>query len=921
MGMLQGLLLVFVLLLGFQLEIAQTSQPSSRQQAEAEALLKLSEQQNFNDHTLALQTAHRALVLYESSGVKNGIARTYSQIARCHFAQSDLSEAVENYQKARQLWRELNNPSEEAEIVIMLGFIESRKGAWPDAMSFFTEATGLIDTEHEPAKMGRIVTGIAYILNESGNPEAGLLQYQQALDYFRETPDLRDDTLTLISIGRTHYLLGNYTNALSDLQQGLASVQPQSVDAALCHQHLGRTYLATNEPNKALQHLDAALPIFENAPNPREAGQVLALIGQAYQVLGRLERSRASYELALQIFNKLSDGLNQGAVLYVIGRLELQRHNLDTAADFLRQSIAVTENIRRVSTSSDLTAAFSATVHERYESYIECLMRQHEVNPNAGLAVRAFEVSEQARARSLAELLQATQTNLTPGLDSKLAEQEKSLRQTLRVKEDYKIALLSRTYQKQELEALEKQLAQLSGDYEQLRKQIRERHPGYDDITRPRAWSLKDIQEGVIADDETLMLEYSLGADKGFVWAVTRKGFASYELQPDAQIVAAVKSLRQNIASPAPSAKEQSDSLGTLSRIVLSAVGSELNKRRIIIVADEALNYVPFQILTDPTTGAPLVANFEIINAPSASILGELRKEAAQRQPTKSLAAFGDPVFSSNYAESKNANSTATLAMTSSWQSALRDIELNGDRFDPSVVRPLFYAKRELANLRTVAGGDSFFATDFSATRDDLLKTDLTHYSILHFATHGYLDPKRPENSGLVLSTVDRQGQELNGFIGLQDIYQLRAPVDLVVLSACQTGLGKDVRGEGLIGLTRGFMYAGAKSVVASLWKVDDEATAELMKQFYGNMLQKGMTPAAALREAQNSIRQRPEWSAPYYWAAFTLQGEYRNVIRPASGSSTWRPLIVGTMVIALLAVGWYLRRRVITSSYSTVKK
>ena len=263
------------------------------------------------------------------------------------------------------------------------------------------------------------------------------------------------------------------------------------------------------------------------------------------------------------------------------------------------------------------------------------------------------------------------------------------------------------------------------------------------------------------------------------------------------------------------------------------------------------------------------------------------------------------------------------MSQNSAWQGALRNIELNGDRFDPSVVRPLFYAKRELANLRTVAGGESFFATDFSATRDDLLKTDLSHYSILHFATHGFLDPKRPENSGLVLSTVDRQGQELNGFVGLQDIYQLRAPVDLVVLSACQTGLGKDVRGEGLIGLTRGFMYAGAKSVVASLWKVDDEATAELMKQFYENMLQKGMPPAAALREAQNTIRQRPEWSAPYYWGAFTLQGEYRNVIKPGSGTPTyWRPLIVGTMLIALLvAAGWYLRRRVIARNYSTVKK
>ena len=200
-------------------------------------------------------------------------------------------------------------------------------------------------------------------------------------------------------------------------------------------------------------------------------------------------------------------------------------------------------------------------------------------------------------------------------------------------------------------------------------------------------------------------------------------------------------------------------------------------------------------------------------------------------------------------------------------------------------------------------------------------QTDLSKFRFVHFATHGLLDPRRPENSGLVLSTVDRVGQAQNGFVGLQDIYGLRAPVDLVVLSACQTALGKDVRGEGLLGLTRGFMYAGASSVVASLWKVDDEATAELMRQFYTNMLQKGMTPADGLREAQNSIRQRPEWHAPYYWAGFTLQGEYRQVIKPASATGAtglyWKIIIIGALALLACAALWYSNRRLRTPQES----
>jgi CHAT domain-containing protein len=193
-----------------------------------------------------------------------------------------------------------------------------------------------------------------------------------------------------------------------------------------------------------------------------------------------------------------------------------------------------------------------------------------------------------------------------------------------------------------------------------------------------------------------------------------------------------------------------------------------------------------------------------------------------------------------------------------------------------------------------------------------LLGTDLTQYAILHFATHGLVYPKRPENSGLVLSTVDRHGRPVNGFIGLRDVYSLRAPVDLVVLSACQTALGKDVRGEGLVGLTRGFMYAGASGVVASLWNVEDKATAELMKQFYANMLRKGMPPGMALREAQNSIRQNPRWRSPYYWAAFTLQGEYSHPIRhrPVATGSPLKIVTGAGLVMLLAAAAWWYRRR-----------
>jgi CHAT domain-containing protein len=234
------------------------------------------------------------------------------------------------------------------------------------------------------------------------------------------------------------------------------------------------------------------------------------------------------------------------------------------------------------------------------------------------------------------------------------------------------------------------------------------------------------------------------------------------------------------------------------------------------------------------------------------------------------------------------------------------------------MIPQLFYAARELTNLRELAGSDALVLSDVAATRDSLLKTDLAQYAILHLATHGIFDPDRPEDSGLLLSTTNREGQQLDGFLRLQDIYELRAPVELVVLSACETALGRDVQGEGLVGVTRGFMYAGASSVLASLWKVDDAATAELMKLFYTNMLNRGMTPGEALRAAQNSIRQDPNWRSPYYWAAFTLQGEYRQAIKPVTtprATSVRYALIVGVILTLLAGFALYRRRKITRST------
>jgi CHAT domain-containing protein len=346
--------------------------------------------------------------------------------------------------------------------------------------------------------------------------------------------------------------------------------------------------------------------------------------------------------------------------------------------------------------------------------------------------------------------------------------------------------------------------------------------------------------------------------------------------------------------------KDYPDAVTELSRIVLGPAVAQLGKKRLVVASDGALQYIPFASLPKPAgstatggkravSGSPLMLEHEIVSLPSASTLAVMRRELVGRHPAPKIAAvLADPVFESNDPRVKTAagaEQKPTGDQNSRRDTALKTTFIPRALDEAGVVNPgqpiprLPYSQREAATIKTlVPDGLRRLALDFEASYATATSPELSEYRIVHFATHGLLNSKQPELSGILLSLVDEQGRpQENGLLRLGEIYNLKLPAELVVLSACQTALGKDVKGEGLVGVTRGFMHAGAARVVASLWKVDDAATAELMKRFYEGMLGKRkLRPAEALRQAQMAMRNQKQWRAPYYWAAFVLQGEWR---------------------------------------------
>jgi CHAT domain-containing protein len=339
-----------------------------------------------------------------------------------------------------------------------------------------------------------------------------------------------------------------------------------------------------------------------------------------------------------------------------------------------------------------------------------------------------------------------------------------------------------------------------------------------------------EIQQ--MLDDETLLLEYWLGEEQGYVWAVTRTSIASFNLRPRAQIDAAAREAYNLLITP-PSrrpttASEVDAAIDALSRMILDDPLAGISRRtRLLVVADGALHYIPFTALTVPTSGSDTIARVsvigihEIVSLPSASIIAGLRRDLSNRPlAPRTVAVVADPVFDAHDSRVRRHNPRATPASgassagSSAWAGALaRSATDVGTRGSGDGLPRLVFSRREAqAIVGLVSPGEGLQALDFAASRATVTGGALRDYRVVHIATHGFLNPVHPELSGVVLSLVDQRGVPQDGFLQLHDIYNLRLVAELVVLSACQTGVGAEIWGEGLVGLTRGVMYAGARA-------------------------------------------------------------------------------------------------------------
>ncbi len=871
----------------------------------------------------AIEYLEQALVIARKVKDRADEASVLNSLGNANRELSRYDKAIEYLEQTLAIRRATKDLAGEGAALNNLGSVYRNLSRYEKATEYFEQSLAISREVKDRVFEANTLSNLGIVYTILNRYEKAIEYNEQALVIRREVKDRAGEGITLNNLGIVYREMSRYDKAIEHFEQALVIAREvkRRVGEGNTLTNLGNAYRGLGRHEKAIEYYGQALVIAREVKNRQGEGSLLDSLGIAYRNLSRYEKAVEHSEQALVIAREVKDRADEATALSSLARAERDRGDLTRARSLIEECLNIIESLRSEIYNQESRATYFASVQGYSEFYIDLLMRLHQAKPAAGFDALALAANERARARGLLELLTEAGAQIRQGVDVSLLERERTLAKQLNDKAATQVQLLSRPHTPEQAAALTKEISQLETDYEQVQGAIRRTSPRYAALVQPAPLSLKEIQRRVL-DKDTVLLEYALSEERSYVWVIASSTVKSYELPKREEIEKSAREVYELLTARSRSQKGETSAqrrarlaqaeaqLTTaaqqLSQMILGPVASELGNRRLVIVADGALQYVPFAMLPDPSVVSsqlsvaknngprtrnntqPLIVNHEVVSLPSASALAIQRAELAGRQPApKMLAVIADPVF--DRSDSRFTTTAAETGDKAQTQTITGDdarsiehlAENSGDKSGVTTLRLVIprlpFTRQEATRvLALTPKNSSFGAIDFQANRATVLSGNLSQYRYVHFATHGLLDSERPGLSSLVLSMVDAEGKPVDAFLRANDIYNLKLPAELVVLSACQTGLGKEIKGEGLVGLTRGFMYAGAARVVVSLWNVNDKATADLMTKFYEKMLKQGERPAAALRAAQVEMWKQKQWQSPYYWAAFTMQGEWR---------------------------------------------
>lgn len=776
-----------------------------------------------------------------------------------HWQAGEFSETIHDLSQAMAIWKELGYKYGEAATLNNLGLRYRAMGAYQEASKSYRQAFSLLIALGDKAHAAYAYNNLGVVQSSLAEDSEALVSFRNAARLYHDAGNSKSEALTLIHIARTYAAGGHIREARTYLEQALPLAQKADDDRSTSDglKLLGDFQAADGRQQVALEDYEKALTIYRRISIPAGEAAVLQSIGELYNQMGKTDAAfnYLSQALAIQHTLGLRDG--EAETLFQLARVEQEKAELTSARDHIESALKLIESVRALVAGPQFRMSYLASKNQYYSFACDLYRQLDRQTPGAGFAQRGFELSERSRARSLLDLLAEAQAGIGKELRPDLAAHERRLHEELNVLAD-SVAKLSKENDSQKLEVETKKLDAALSEYYELESEIRDFDPRYMRLA-PLPTTAEEVQKSLL-DANTVLFEYTLGTKSSELWVLTPDSMALFELPGRAAIEQAASRFFQALKKsghPENSAPPETLTRAgqALSRMILPPASVVLGRKRILIVGDDILQRLPFDVLPERKSNEPLIEEHEIVFLPSASVLVAERNEArARRLARGTIAVVADPVFDAGDARTAKPASGVT----------------------PAFPR-LPFSRREAETILSLGPREkSFRALDFSASRSLFFSGQLAGYKMVHVATHAVVDSARPELSELVFSLVDKNGKSVDGRLRLHEIASLRLPASLVTLSACGTALGHDVRGEGTVGFARGFIRSGAATVVVSLWDVEDESTSELMKLFYSGILgPRHLAPAAALREAQRTMSHNSRWT-PYQWSGWLVIGDWR---------------------------------------------
>ena len=775
----------------------------------------------------ALEQYGEALRLMREAGDRRGEAMTLTNMGSIYHLSNEPQKSLEHSEQALVLWRAIGDPHLEAIAFTIKGRALYALGEPQKALEFYSRALPALRAVGDQSGEAGTFTQMGTVYRLFGEPQKALDHYEQALPLWRAVGDRLNEAVLRNNMGTVYNLLNDRQKALNFFQQALplARAVEHSRNEAAILINTGHVYNLLNEPQKALEYLEQALVIARKNNDRRieagalthtgtayfalkDEGKAIEILERALQLriatndrqgeantlnhIGRVSLAKdpkkafAYYERALAIWSAMGDRNGEVAALFGMARAESDLDDPARASKRTEAALKIISTLRTTVASRNLRASYFASLHDLYKLHIDLLMRLHRRQPTAGYDVAALKTYEQARARSLIDMLTESSADIRQGVDPALLARELSLQQMLNFEADRQMRLFSSQPSEQAMNAVRRRIEELLTQLLAIEAELKSRSPRYTALTQPAPLDLTEIQTAV-TDKETLLLEYSLGEERSYLWAVTATSFSSYELPPRSVIEAAARRcydlltarnsfVKFETADEKRTRVQQADAeypsaAAALSNMLLGPVAAQLGRKRLLVVPDGALEYVPFAALTLPGQTArvsrqntrpsrpgsanfvPLVVNHEVTSIPSASTLAVLRRELRDRAPAeKVVAVFADPVFDKT---DERITGEVSRAPGGAKVSEVQDAVRSSDGATTLVRLP--YTRHEAESILALAPpAGRKAAIGFEANRAAAMSDDLSEYRIIHFATHSFLDSTHPELSSIALSMLDR---------------------------------------------------------------------------------------------------------------------------------------------------------------------